>query len=123
MYRRWIAVLAALPPLLTLAACGGPPATGGNAKSEDKSLTAPTGGAGTTSVADDGKLQAVVEEKLKAEPSLKDAKIEVKAARGQVTLTGSVRQPEQKDKAEEIVLDAIQGVSNGGVLNEVQIAE
>ncbi len=103
-----------------LSACG--PSNGGGAKTE-KGADASTGTAtATVTTADDSKLQTDVEAKLKAEPSLKDVKIEVKVAGGQITLSGTVKKPEEKDKAEEIVNGVI-GTTKAGLVNDIQIAE
>lgn len=108
---------------LSLFTACGPAKEGENkaSKGTETSTSAPTPSA-TISTADDGKLQGDVEAKLKAEATLKDAKITVKVSGGQVTLSGTVKKAEEKDKAEEIANGVI-GSSKAGLVNDLQISE
>jgi osmotically-inducible protein OsmY len=115
MYRKISLALLSLALTCVLMGCGGSPKEGGG--------STPPPSASTASSAEDSKLQTDVTAKLKAEASLKDAKIEVKVTNGQVILEGSVKKPEEKDKAEEVVNEAIKDTKGAGVVNDIQIAE
>lgn len=115
MFRKISLALLSVALLGVLMGCGGSPKEGGNATPPPANSPAST--------AEDSKLQTDVTSKLKAEASLKDAKIEVKVTNKQVILEGSVKKPEQKDKAEEVVNEAIKGTEGAGVVNDIQIAE
>ncbi len=114
MYRNLLLALALVALLGILVGCGGSPKEGGSTLPPANSAV---------STAEDSKLQTDVTAKIKAEASLKDAKIEVKVTNRQVILEGNVKKPEEKDKAEEVVNEAIKDTNGAGVVNDIQIDE
>jgi len=89
-------------------------------KSGSEGSTAPN----PVSSADDRKLQSAISDKIKAEATLKEAKIEVSVSGGTVHLSGTVKTTDEKDRAEDVARDAAKSVKpDAGVLNDISIAE
>src|SRR5690349_11307698 len=113
--RKWLqaGVVCALA-LLLLPGCSG---NGGNDTSKSGE------GSVGTNMSEDDKIKKAVQDKLNADPDLKEVKFEVKG--GQVELTGNVKSIAAHDKVEADVKEAIKSFSSvsAGVLNNTTVEE
>lgn len=117
--RRGIALALILTLALLPGCSGGKDGGGGNAPN--------IGGAEgeKRDSAQDTRITEAVQTKLDADTELKAAGIKAKVAVGQVELTGTVSNPELKERAENLTFDALQGFqdSAAGVLNTIVVKE
>lgn len=84
------------------------------------------GGAGAKGdAAQEQQVVQAVQGKINADADLKSAGIKVSVAGGQIELTGSVTNPEWKERAETIAFDVLQEKQGAaaGVLNTITVAE